>query len=344
MMKLKRSLITAAFALAALMPVQSIAQTTLNYSHYGPDRGDSAALLKQFAEDVSKATNGEVQIRITFGGALLSTRETARGVASRVADLGTFISAFNPAEFANYSVVDLPINPSDPWVGVQAAMELVETDPVVAAEFDAMNLKLLANFTAGPIIFMCRDKVDSLAAFDGAKFRIQPPHAQQFAEFGVISVSVSTPEVYQSIERRYIDCAQGYITAMIPYRQYEVAKYVLEVDQGQALGFGAVINKDVFDSLTEDQQKALVEAGRKLTNGYAEITVNNVKRDREALEKEHGVTFLKLSPEDQARLNAAAEVTLDKFREKADASVLDHFVELTGKYEAEQKQNGYPWE
>ncbi|WP_192800586.1 TRAP transporter substrate-binding protein DctP [Brucella anthropi] len=336
------------FALSALVALASItsamAKTTLNYSHYGPDRGTDAEILHQFAQEIDTGTAGEVQVRITFGGALLSTQETARGVGSRVADMGTFIAAFNPTEFLNYLVVDLPVTPSNPWVGVRTAMDLVESDALVKGEFDRMNLKLLANFATGPIILMCRERIDTLAAMQGEKFRIQPPHSRQFEQFGVVSVSVSTPEVYQSLDRGYITCAQGYITSMVPYRQYEVAKYVLEIEQGQALGYGTVINKQVFESLTSEHQAVVVDAGKKLAERFAEKAVASLKNDRAALTAEHGVQFLKLSEEDQKTLDAAAEVPLDLFREAANPQVLNHVINLAEKYQAELAADGYPWD
>jgi TRAP-type C4-dicarboxylate transport system substrate-binding protein len=316
---------------------------TLNFAQYGPDRGFQAEIVKQFAEDVKAATDGEVDVRITFGGALIDTRDVLRGVSDGVADLGSFIAVYTPAELFNFRVGDLPIGNVDPWIGASAMQELYETNDVIKGEFDKQNTILISNFTTTEVVLSCTEPVDSLDKFQGMKMRANPPHSLAFEKFGAAPVSVAITDVYQSLDRGVITCAQTYIPTIIPYRQYEVAKHVTTLDFGQNLAFGVVMNKRSFDGLTPEQQAAIKEAGRKLTEAYARESINTIAQSRAELEKEHGVTFHTLSPEDHKRLVDAGQVTVDAFLEKGDQGVLDQFIALEEKYESTLDEKGYPW-
>ena len=343
MNKIRETVSAAAVGLAFLMPLSAQAQTVLNYSHFGPDRGFEAEVLKQFTADVKEATGGEIDIRVTYGGALLSVPESARGVGARVADMATIVMPFTPAETVNYRVVDLPINPTDPWVAVKAANELVATNDIVRGEFDKMNLTHLGNFATTEIVFICNKEVSDIDDLKGAKFRIQPPTSTQFGEFGVVSVSVSVPEVYQALDRGFVVCAQTYLTAVLPFRHYEVAKNILEVHQGEAMSYGVFINKGVFEGLSEANRAALAAAGQAASENYARLALEEIKRARKVLTEEHGVTFHQLAADDQATLDAARSITVDAFKQNANESVLADFLALSEKYQKEFEANGYPW-
>ena len=85
------------------------AETVLRFSHFGPERGYRAETLHIFGKEIADKTGGELQVQFTFGGALLSGKNTLRGVADGVADMGTVVGVYTPAELYNYRVGDLPI-------------------------------------------------------------------------------------------------------------------------------------------------------------------------------------------------------------------------------------------
>ena len=238
----------------ALCAGMASAKTTLTFAQYGPDRGWQAEVLKDFAAQIEEETGGEVTVRITYGGALVATRDVLRGVSDGVADMGTAIGVYTPAELFNFRVGDLPIGSVDPWVGMSAMMELTDTNETVKGEFDAQNTVFLADFTTTEVVLSCTEPVDSLDDFQGMKMRANPPHSLAFEAFGAVPVSVAITDVYQSLDRGLITCAQTYLPTIIPYRQYEVAKHVTTLDFGQNLAFG-LAGAPGFE---RDMQKQLV--------------------------------------------------------------------------------------
>lgn len=317
---------------------------TLSYSEYGPEHSSLGPNLKIFAEDVARATDGALKVQTTFGGALIAVRDVLRGVGDGVADMGSIVAVMTPSELFNFRVGDLPIGNSDPWVGMSVMQELAATNDTIKGEFAAQNVKLIANFTTTEVVLICSKPVASLDDLKGLKIRSNPPHSLALKAFGAIPVSMGFPEVYQALDRGLITCAQTYVTAIMPYRHFEVAKHVLRLDFGQNLAFGAIINQQTFDKLDASQQAALLEAGRSLSLNGAKTNVETLKNARDTLENDYGVEFHSLSQEDHARLMEAGGITLDSFLAKGDPAVLDQFKALQAKYTAEFEANGYPWD
>ncbi|MEN2977630.1 C4-dicarboxylate TRAP transporter substrate-binding protein (plasmid) [Tistrella bauzanensis] len=343
---MKTSVTMAAMAcvLALGLPArEAAARTSLSLTQYGPDRGWQADLLKAYAERVREASGGELDIRITFGGALIAAKDVLRGVGDGVADLGSFIAVYTPAELFNYRVGDLPVGSTDPWVGNASMMELARTNPVVKGEFDAQNTVLLANSTATEVVLICKEPLTALDQLDGMKLRANPPHSLAFETFGAVMVSVTTPDVYQALDRGLIACAQTYVPTILPYRQYEVAPHVTMLDFGQNLAFGLVMNKRKFERLTPALQQVLVQAGEAYSVDYARHSLESFNQIKTELASDHGVTFHTLSDADHDRLTAAGQDTVEAFLDRGDPGVLQQFQALQKTYTAELQADGYPW-
>ncbi|WP_372052723.1 C4-dicarboxylate TRAP transporter substrate-binding protein (plasmid) [Tistrella mobilis] len=333
------AVVTAGLALAT----PAMAGQTLTYSEYGPERAILGTTLNKFAQDLRDATDGDLTVRITYGGALIALRDVLRGLGDGVADMGTVVAVSTPVELFNFRVGDLPMGSSDPWVGMKVMQELAATNPTIRREFADQNLRLIANFTTTAVVLICTEPLKTLADLKGRKVRSNPPHSFAFEHFGAISTSVAFTDVYQSLDRGLIDCAQTYIPSIIPYRHFEVAKHVTLLDFGQNLGLATAINERRFQRLTADQQAKLLDAADRLSVNTARLNIDTIASARAQLENSYGVTFHTLSPEDHARLLDAGKITVDAFLEKGDPAVLDQFMALQAKYRAELETEGYPW-
>ncbi|WP_372084115.1 C4-dicarboxylate TRAP transporter substrate-binding protein [Tistrella mobilis] len=338
------AVVTAGFTLAAFnLAAPAAAGQTLTYSEYGTERGVQGIVLAKFADQLREATDGELNVRITYGAALIALRDVLRGVGDGVADMGTVVGVSTPAELFNFRVGDLPMGSSDPWVGMKVMQELAATNPTIKREFADQNVRLIANFTTTPVVLICTSPVTGLADLKGRKVRANPPHSLAFEAFGAIPVSVAFTDVYQSLDRGLIDCAQTYVNAIIPFRHFEVAKHVTILDFGQNLAFGVVMNERSFRRLPAERQAALLKAADALSTAGARLNIETIASARAELESSHGVIFHTLSPEDHARLLEAGKITVDAFLEKGDPAVLDQFKALQAKYQAELATEGYPW-
>lgn len=317
------------------------AATTLRYAEFGPNRGWRAVVQKWLLTELEKRSNGELKLKTTFGGALIKPRAVLRGVGSGLADMGTIVGAYTPAQMVNYRIGDIPTGNDDPWVGLRAMHEVASTNPVVKAEFDRQNVVYIGNFTSSTILLSCKNPVTKLTDLKGLKVRANPPHSAVFKKYGGVILSMPFPEIYQALDKGIIDCAQTYWIVYYAYKHNEVAKHVTALRWSQNMGFGIIMNRDKFMKLSPANQKILKDIGRDMSDFVARLTMAQTAKLKKAIAGDKSVKVHYLDPASQKELEKASIEAAKDF--KGDPSVLKAYFAAVKKYEAERKAKGYPW-
>ena len=342
----------AALALAAVTPVA--ANTLLRWTEGSADRGSRAQAYHWFADTVTEKTNKEIEFQFYFGGQLMGHAANVSGIGGGSADMGQIIVAYTPKELIPYGVGDLPLVGVDPWVGMRAMYDLASTNETLKKMFDDLNLVYIANQSTGPVQINCKGmNIQSLGDLQGAKVRASGSYGQVLSELGANVIAMSQEDVYSALDTGLVSCNQQYIQGIIPYRQHEVSDQLVLLNLGQVLGFGLVMNKDTFNRLTPEQQKIVRDTGSEFVDRYSEIMMNDVKANLEKMKTpstEFSMAVTELSEGDVEKLKAASEKYNDKWLKDTTAAgypaeeLLAEFMALVGKYDAELKEKGYPWE
>ena len=93
--------------LLGLLPRGLDAETiTLRYASYNPPRGMGAQTSMWMMAEITKRTKGKVKFQQYFGGSLLKSRETLRGVQMGTADMGYIFVPYFPKELRLWSVAE----------------------------------------------------------------------------------------------------------------------------------------------------------------------------------------------------------------------------------------------
>ncbi|RAI03368.1 ABC transporter substrate-binding protein [Acuticoccus sediminis] len=142
---------------------------------------------------------------------------------------------------------------------------------------------------------------------------------QMLAEAGASITSLPSSELYSAMQSGVVDAANTSSSSFVSYRLYEQVKCFTPVSD-YSLWFmyqPLLMNKSTFESLTEDQQKALLEAGKKAQAFYLEEAK---KEDDAATEKfrEAGVEIAEMTEEE-----------FNAWREVAKASSYKEFIAET---------------
>ena len=118
--------------------------------------------------------------------------------------------------------------------------------------------------TSGPRHIMSRMPVESMDDLAGRKIRTvqNPVHVATFNAFGANATAIAYPEVYSSLQTGVVDGADAANTNYYTQKFYEVAPHWAQVSWLFYTN-PIVISEAKFQSLTDDQQAALLEAGRK---------------------------------------------------------------------------------
>ncbi len=134
---------------------------------------------------------------------------------------------------------------------------------------------------------------------DAEGMKIRTPSAAAKAEIeamGAAAVVMSSADVYMALQQGTIDGALSGVTSFYARKFYEVAKYVLIFDLVTA-DFHIVANLDWWNSLPEDLQQDIMQAGEEATEYATEECLASEEAARAALEAE-GVEIYRV-PQDE---------------------------------------------
>ncbi|SFE60234.1 TRAP-type C4-dicarboxylate transport system, substrate-binding protein [Sulfitobacter brevis] len=345
----------AAFALSALTLVASQADAApreLRFAEFGPNAGARAGGLEWLDEEMRKRSNGELGLDIIWGGALVGAAGAAQAISDGVADMGSIVPVYAPGQLVTYEVVDTPQFP-DEYVGMMATYDLMTQNPTALKEAEDFNVVYFGNYTTGPTQLLTRDKpVKSLADLEGMTIRATGAFVPAIEGFGGATVSVSQPNVYEALSNGSVDGSTTYYYVVDGYKQYEVAKYMTELNMGQTLAFGIVFNKGAYDSLTPEQQDMMNELGHDFTVRMAEIM--HTSRTETKAKLAAGIDGKKVemidAPDDMRKaMIDLAEKDAVNWAEKANGKGLDadavrgDFDKRVADYQAKVDSEGYPW-
>ncbi len=341
------ALITTALAWAA-----DAAAKTLTFAEFGPNRGTRAAALQWFADELDARSKGDLTIEFFWGKSLLTTKAVLQGVGDGVADMGSVIGFFTPKELRAYNLGDLPVQNSDVWVGMRALYALSSDYPALSAGFDAANVVYISNYSTGPIQLICTAKVETLEQLTGKKVRGSGPYGKTLAALGAEVVRMGQGEVYQALDSGLVDCNQNYYYSMKAYKQYEVAPFVLELDWGQNMSFGIIMNKQSYADLSDNQRKVLHAAASDFVDHFAKAMIESQIADKAAMEAGidgKTIEVVVLSPEERKTLLETSRQQIDAWVADAKgdgldgAAILAAYEALIAKYAKEKEDKGYPW-
>jgi len=349
-----RSRLRAAALLGALLlagtPVAGA--RTLLFADFGADRGPRAAALRWFAAELERRSGGTLTIRFHWGGALLGANAALQGTADGVADLASITGWTAPRVLRGYNLGDLPSGDADIWVGMRAMHALATTHPELQAEFARAGVVYLTNYSTGPIQLLCTRELPGLAALARVKVRGSGPYARILADLGARVQRMAQPEVYQALAAGLLDCNQNYYYGMLAYRQYEVASHVLELDWGQNLAFGVVMNAAAHARLSAAERRVLAEVASDFVDDFAGRMVTANADARTAMlagSSGAGITVTPLGPAGRAQLAAAGERYIERWLAEAaadgrdGAGILAAYRAHLDSFARERDALGYPW-
>ena len=283
--------ISAAALGLSMVASAAYAETVIRVQSVIPSSADEIVMLSDFANDVRELTGGEVDIQILPAGAVVGVQETLDAV-----DAGLIEGGF---AWTHY------------WSGKHPAAMLFGS-PVAGAGIGMDNLAFLSWFlNAGGkelysqlwdemgmnvVGFMLqpngpealgwfKEPIESMADFRKYRFRTPPGiPGQTYKDIGVASVAMGGGDILPALEKGTIDAAEWCCPK--PDRVFGFQKvlkhYYLQGLHQVVVNADIYINKDIFNSLTPMQQKAIeVSANASLMKSLAyRINENGIALDK----------------------------------------------------------------
>ncbi|WGF89755.1 TRAP transporter substrate-binding protein [Marinivivus vitaminiproducens] len=283
--------------LAALTAGPLSAQTTLRLGHDQVADHTYNATSQFFAERVAELTNGEIEIRV-FPSATLGTetsmlQEVASGnldlSISTTANASSFVPQFgilsvgylfSGADHFRRTVTDERFN---------ALLDelITEQDP---------GFKRIATITSGArSLYTTSLPVHSMDDISGIKMRVMasPVESTVWSDLGTLPVSIPFGDVYTAMQTGLIQAAENSPGSYVLNKHYEVAPYFSLTEHQWPMSIVA-ISPMTWDRLTEQQQQAIVQAGKDASAFGVDNAIESDNRLLDEMAAKYGVTITKV--------------------------------------------------
>ncbi|WP_269499810.1 TRAP transporter substrate-binding protein DctP [Castellaniella sp. S9] len=224
-------------------------------SHQLPGTARFDGTVKPFAECVSAASGGRMNIQVFGGGVLHPVSESLDAVRNGVVQMGMIWSGYWAGKNPVFALAGS--RPGDPINSFSENFYRAEKlEPIVAAAYEKEGVKSLGAFDFGPAeILNSVVEVRSLEDFKGKKVRAGGIGASYYTALGASAVTLTGTEIYQALQLGTVDMAE-YNDWLVNKEMgfHEVSKYVIEpvLHTGATDDKELIVNPDAWEKLPDD--------------------------------------------------------------------------------------------
>lgn len=268
-------------------------------------------VCEHFAELVKERTGGKISITVFPASQLGDANTQMEAMISGSQDL------FMEVELNymyNYGISELAVSTFGVVNTKEALRNFLNSDLMdgYRKSFREANgiVTLAHNFIRQQATLCFKKELDSIEDFEGVKLRTPPSEASVIAHsaLGFKPTSVPFGEVYLSLANGVIEGASASLDAQYTMKFYEQAPYILNFG-ADVSNVALWMNEKKFNSLSENQQKILLECAEECTEWYTTNAADATAKYVEEMEAA-GVKIIEpseeLVAECMARLKEAA--------------------------------------
>ncbi len=315
------SVATLAFALAS--GTANAEDTKLRIqTHFSPETL-SGELAKEFVDDVTAMSNGEIQIEMFYSSAVVKSTETFDAAATGILDCdmtgGAYQTGKNPAfQFAG----DLMGGYGNPY---QQLAWLLHGDGYASINelYNAYDMEFVGWWIPGPESLASTKPIRGVADLKNWKFR-SPPGMETlvFKNLGASPVVMDFNEVFTALESGIIDGADAAnLTNNMGMGLYDIAEHANYPGFHSMPADHLACRKDIWDEMP-DHHKAIMKVGMQAL-ALKNATINEVKNAQTKKElAEKGVNIYEWAPEDLAQYRDAVQAAWVEFATTPEAKKL----------------------
>ncbi len=268
-----------AVALATLALGAGAQTVKLRMAHSGAEAETQHAAALEFAKQVKARTNGQLEIQVFPGSTLGNDNAAIAGVRGGTIDLTTSGTPYYTGMVGRMNVLDLP------YIFNSAEHAYKVLDGSIGRglldELESHNLKGLAYWEVGfRSLTNSRRPVRTPEDIKGLKVRTtpNPAHIKAFQLFGANPTPMPLAEVFPALESKAIDGQENPVNIVRGNKFNEVQKF-MSMTRHAYTAMPVVMNKGRFESLTQVQQKALIDAAVAAGTFQRELMLKNEAGD-----------------------------------------------------------------
>ncbi|MDQ0338800.1 TRAP-type C4-dicarboxylate transport system substrate-binding protein [Caldalkalibacillus uzonensis] len=258
-------------------------QITLKFSHFWPPQHFvQTGVFEPFVEKMSNLSGGRVSVDIYPASALGEPGAQYDMAMTGVADIAVSVHSYTPGQFPLVSVMELPFISDSGEKGSEILWKLYEEFPELQDEH--AQTKPLWLFTSSPGQLLTVGKpVQSIDDLRGMRIRSPSPIMNKVIELaGATPVSMPMSDVYDAMQRGVVDGTFAPMPELLAFNLMDVTDYVT-IGNFYMTTFFAVMNEQVWEGLTEEEQQKLEELGLSMARKGGQAFDDAAREAREAL-------------------------------------------------------------
>jgi TRAP-type C4-dicarboxylate transport system substrate-binding protein len=310
----RKVLAVAAIALAfAASP--ALAQTKWDMPTPYPDANFHTQNIMQFAADVAKATNGQLEIKVHSNGSLFKHPEIKNAVRGGQVPIGEFLLSRLANENAVFEVDSVPF----------LATSYDEAKRLWAASrnpteklLDKEGLMVLFSVPWPPQGLYTKNEVNAVGDLKGVKFRAYNTATEKLAKLaGAVPTQIEVPDIPQGFTTGRVDAMITSPSTGANSKAWDFVKNYYDTQAWLPKNI-VVVNKKAFRALDKKSQQAVIAAAKAAeTRGWAMSMKETA--DKTAVLKENGMTVHTPSPALMTGLKGIGKEMTSEWTKKAGA-------------------------
>jgi TRAP-type transport system periplasmic protein len=308
-MKSKSAWLVGFSLLAVLSMIFFIAQPSeanskpvlLTVATWMPERHETSALARWWADEVQKRSGGKVKFRFFYSGAIGKDKDQLDNLKYGTFDIGPILASYDPNKSPLWTIPYLPwVSSLNPWVRVMALTDVAAL-PEMKEELAKWDAMFLFPHYIGDIYYLwtVKKEVRRIEDIKGLKIRSVGEMAESLSIIGANPIAMPMPDVFDALSKGIVDGGCFATASAKGYRLHEICKFYIDL----RLGMGGpvwVMKKSVFEKLPPDIQNVIKEVSADIAKHTYELE-NQFLKDAKELFKTQGVTFIEFPKADQEK-------------------------------------------
>ncbi len=281
----------------------------------------AAQAAEYWVDQVNELSDGEVSVRITWGGALLPLPEIMPGVGDGRADLGKTSSPVHPGELPISQLITVPFQAYNAEAAARAMNDLYREDEKFRAEYERQGVHMLSAIPLDVVLIGSADKYENIDDLSGLQIRAVGAWQDAISGAGAQPVGVPYGELYEALQRGVVDGYGLNFEGIYDIKLHEVAPYMHNPGVGAVAHMNIVISTDVWEGLTDTARSAMEQAVEAMLNQVAEIYASNSQPQCVDMVANGG------------QFEMWSEAAIEEWKSAVGQSLLDEWAQSTGDVE-----------
>lgn len=307
-------------------------------------QGDIQDLYAQeFKKRIEAKTNGDVEVKIFYGGTLgtsADTTELAANGALQFANVSLgHLGSFVP-EIQLFSIPFILSENNDVNKALMTESKTVYQD--MSADFAKNGLQLMSIYSEGEDAWAANRAIHSPEDLENFKMRIlvSPMQVEAFKDMGSSPSPLPFGEIYGALQLKVIDGVGQPISSVYQSKFFEVTDYLISA-RHQLFTSAIITGDDWFNSLPPARQQLVRDTMKEVSSHMMDEVPQLEQQFLAKIRQEKPeLTYISLTDAERAPFRARAEQTRKKFVDMVGANgqtVLDNF--LAERDQLEQQLN-----